>query len=223
MDSNREIFLDGPADFRRTIAAGLLQIGAVELRPNEPFTWSSGWKSPIYCDNRLILGYPILRDIVIDAYEEIVRNSFPSIDVIVGTATGGIAPAALLADRLGLPMVYVRSGAKEHGKQKQIEGKIVQGSRAIVIEDTLSTGKSSYHAVEAVQKEGLNVAAVFTVLSYDFEVAKERARKQGVPAYRLVHYDGLIETAVREGYVSENDADLLLSWRKSPETFGQVQ
>jgi orotate phosphoribosyltransferase len=221
MGSRQEIFLAGPDEYRQAIATGLLQIGAVELRPNEPFIWSSGWKSPIYCDNRLILGYPILRSLVIDAYEKIIKQSYPSIDVIVGTATGGIAPAALLAERLDLPMVYVRSGAKGHGKQKQVEGKVVPGSRAIVIEDTLSTGKSSYHAIEAVQEEGLQVAAVFTVLSYDFDVAKERASKFGIPAYRLVDYQSLIDIAVREGYVSEKDVNLLLSWRESPELFGQ--
>lgn len=221
MLSQDRVFLDGPDGYREAIAGGLLQIGAVELRPNEPFTWSSGWKSPIYCDNRLILGYPVLRSLVIDAYEEIVKRAFPSVDVIVGTATGGIAPAALLADRLGLPMVYVRSSSKEHGKQKQIEGKVVRGAHAIVIEDTLSTGKSSYNAVEAIQNEGIHASAVFTVLSYDFEVAKARARTSSVPAYRLVHYQGLIETAVLEGYVSEKDVELLLSWRESPELFGR--
>ncbi len=220
MKYDNDIFLDGPVNLGNTIADGLLQIGAVELSPKDPFTWSSGWKSPIYCDNRLILSYPILRDLVIDGYEEIVKQTFPSADVIVGTATGGIAPAALLSQRLGLPMVYVRSGAKDHGKQKRIEGKLVLGSHAIVIEDTLSTGKSSYSAVEAVQEEGVHVSAVFTVLSYDFDVAKALARKVGVPAYRLVHYQALIDVAVRGGYVSSEDVDLLLSWRKSPETFG---
>ncbi len=222
MSLNRIIpFVDGPRDLGRTIAAGLLQIGAVELRTNDVFTWSSGWKSPIYCDNRLILGYPVLRNLVIDGYESIVKTDFPSVDLVVGTATGGIAPAAFLAERLGLPMAYVRSGAKEHGQQKRAEGRIAPGARAIVVEDTLSTGKSSYQAVQVIQEEGLHVMAVFTVLSYDFQIAQERAKLAQVPAYRLVPFQELIDVALHRGYVSEQDMSMLMAWRESPETFAQ--
>jgi len=216
----KEMFLQSPLEMGESIAAGLLQIGAVELRPHEPFTWTSGWKSPIYCDNRLILGHPVLRDLVLQGFQSIIETKLPSVDLIVGTATAGIAPAGMLADRLGLPMAYVRGSAKEHGKQKRTEGKVVPGARAIIIEDTLSTGKSSYSAVEAVREEGMDVLAVFTVLSYDFEVARERAVSANVPAYRLVDYKTLIETAVAEGYVSDDDVELLMSWREAPDKFG---
>lgn len=202
------------------IANGLLQIGAVELRPQQPFTWSSGWKSPIYCDNRLILGFPILRDLVIDGFQTLVEKTFPSVDLIVGTATAGIPHAAILAERLNLPMAYVRSSAKEHGQQKRTEGKIRSGANALVIEDTLSTGKSSYAAVNALQEEGVHVLAVSTILSYDFAVAAERILASQVPAYRLVGYDTLIRIAIANGYVSQMDESLLLNWREAPESFG---
>lgn len=203
------------------IARGLLQIGAVELRPNNLFTWSSGWKSPIYCDNRLVLGSPLLRDLVVEGFESCVSRQFPGLDVVVGTATAGIAHAAMVADRLGLPTAYVRSSAKEHGKQKRTEGRIRQGDRAVVVEDTLSTGKSAYSAVDALLEEGADVLAVLSIVSYDFDSAAKRAEAIQVPAYRLVDYDTLIRVAEENGYVSSADVDLLLSWRAAPETFGR--
>ncbi|MFB5191571.1 orotate phosphoribosyltransferase [Alicyclobacillus fastidiosus] len=202
-----------------TLALGLLQIGAVELRPNQPFTWSSGWKSPIYCDNRLILGYPILRGQVAVAFEQIVRTDFPGVEVIVGTATAGIPHAAILADRLNLPNAYVRSQAKAHGQGKQIEGFVRPSMKAVVVEDTLSTGKSAYEAVASLQAAGVDVLAVFTILSYDFDIARERMEESGVPAYRLVPYRALVRVARERGVVTDADVELLMRWRESPSTF----
>jgi orotate phosphoribosyltransferase len=204
---------------KETLANGLLSIGAVELRPDTPFTWSSGWKSPIYCDNRLVLSYPVLRNIVMEGFTEVIEILFPSVEVIVGTATAGIPHASMLADRLGLPTAYVRGSAKEHGKQKRTEGKLYAGAHAVVIEDTLSTGKSAYSAIDALRAEGVVVDAVLTILSYEFAVATEKARESGVPAISLVHYEDIIQAGVQSGRVSEGDVARLLTWREAPEQF----
>lgn len=203
-----------------TIARGLLQIGAVELRPNQPFTWSSGWKSPIYCDNRLVLGYPILRDTVIASFEAIVVSELPAVELIAGAATGGIPHASILADRLGLPNAYVRSEAKAHGRGKQVEGYARPGMKAIVIEDTLSTGKSAYNAAQALRDAGVDVMAVLTILSYDFAVAQAKADETGIPAYRLVPYEALLQVALERGDIEESEIPLLMKWREAPDKFG---
>ncbi|MFO2549759.1 orotate phosphoribosyltransferase [Alicyclobacillus cycloheptanicus] len=199
----------------------MLQIGAVEIRTQDLFRWSSGWRSPIYCDNRLILGYPVLRGQVLEGFEAIVTEAYPGVDLIAGTATAGIPHAAALADRLGLPMAYVRSSAKGHGKQKRVEGKVFPGAAAIVVEDTLSTGTSAYDAVAALEEEGVRVLGVITIFSYDFEAARTRIRAAGVPAHRLVDYDTLVSTAVDQGVLGESDVAGLMAWRKNPETYGQ--
>ena len=211
--------LDSPSNCAAAIAKGLLQIRAVELRPSDPFTWSSGWKSPIYCDNRLILGYTALWRQVIRGFEDVVKMACPGVNLIAGTATAGIPHAAILADRLGLPMAYVRSSAKGHGKQKRVEGSIYSGARAIVIEDTLSTGGSSFSAVEALRDEGVEVLAVATIFSYDFDVAKGRASDAQVPVYRLLDYHTLIREAVAMGAVSDSDVDALMAWRDAPDRY----
>ncbi|TDY46626.1 orotate phosphoribosyltransferase [Alicyclobacillus sacchari] len=202
------------------IARGLLQIGAVELRPSQPFTWSSGWKSPIYCDNRLILGYPVLRNAVATGFEAIIDNELPAVELIAGAATGGIPHAAMLADRLGLPCAYVRSEAKAHGRGKQIEGYARPGMKAVVIEDTLSTGKSAYNAAQALRDAGVDVMAILTILSYDFDIANEKSIETGIPAYRLVPYEVLLQVALERNDIQESDIALLMQWRKSPDTFG---
>ncbi|MCL6548064.1 MAG: orotate phosphoribosyltransferase, partial [Alicyclobacillus sp.] len=202
-----------------SLANGLLQIRAVEIRPRDPFTWSSGWKSPIYCDNRLILGYPVLRGLVIRGFQSILEQRLPGVDLVAGAATGGIAHAALVADRLGLPTAYVRSGAKGHGRQKQCEGRIVPGMRAVMVEDTLSTGRSAYDAAAALQAEGVQVLAVCTIFSYDFDIARARAEATGIPAYRLVDYGTLIDVAVDAGYVSESEVSVLMKWRQAPDRY----
>jgi orotate phosphoribosyltransferase len=203
----------------RALARGLLQIRAVELRPHNPFTWSSGWKSPIYCDNRLILSYPALRQAVAASFEALVRERYPGADVIAGAATGGIAHAAWLADRLQLPMVYVRSNAKGHGQGRQVEGRLVPGARALVIEDTLSTGRSAYQVVDALRAAGADVLAVLSIFSYEFPQAGERARATGVPAHYLLNYETLVSVARDEGYIEADDVAILQEWRRHPESF----
>ncbi|EJY55828.1 orotate phosphoribosyltransferase [Alicyclobacillus hesperidum URH17-3-68] len=202
------------------IARGLLQIGAVELRPSQPFTWSSGWRSPIYCDNRLLLGYPVLRNAVVTGFEAIIENELPAVELIAGAATGGIPHAAMLADRMGLPCAYVRSEPKAHGRGKQIEGYARPGMKAVVIEDTLSTGKSAYNAAQALRDAGVDVISILTILSYDFDIASEKAIETGIPAYRLVPYEVLLQVALERGDIEESDIALLMKWRKSPDTFG---
>jgi orotate phosphoribosyltransferase len=220
MVMNKGAFLDSPLDVRGALALGLLQMGAVEIRPKEPFTWSSGWKSPIYCDNRLILGVPRVRDLVARGLAAILEQHYPALDLVAGAATGGIAHAAVVADRLGLPMAYVRSSAKDHGRQKRVEGRVFPGACAVVVEDTLSTGKSAYEAAEALQEEGVKVLAVCSIFSYDFPHAARRVEASGIPAYRLLDYQTLVEVAEQHGYVSADDVAQLLAWRMSPETYG---
>lgn len=215
-----QVFLDSPSSTGKSIAAGMLQIRAVEIRPTQLFTWSSGWKSPIYCDNRLILGYPVLRNQVIQGFSSIVEHFYPGVEVIAGAATGGIAHAAILADRLGLPTAYVRGSAKGHGRQRRVEGKVAAGTKAILIEDTLSTGKSAYEAVQGLQDEGVDVLAVCAIFSYDFAEAKQRIVDSNVPAHRLLDYQALITVASEQGYVQPADVQTLLDWRESPSTYG---
>ncbi|MCL6594122.1 MAG: orotate phosphoribosyltransferase [Alicyclobacillus sp.] len=212
--------LPSPLDVSRPLAAGLLQIRAVELRPQQPFTWSSGWKSPMYCDNRLILSYPVVREWVLRGLRSVVETHCPGVDLIAGAATGGIAHAAMLADRLGLASGYVRSSAKSHGTQRLVEGRTAPGMRAVVVEDTLSTGRSAYDAAAALQAEGVHVLAVLTIFSYDFAVARQRALDTGIPAFRLLTFDTLVEVAAEQGYIRPDEVELLLAWRRQPERYG---
>jgi len=205
---------------KHDIAAKLLEIGAVALQPNEPFTWSSGLKSPIYCDNRLTLAYPDVRRLIAAGLAELIRTQFPEADLIAGTATAGIPHAAWVSERLGLPMCYVRSQAKAHGKGKQIEGKAEPGQRVVVIEDLISTGGSSLAAVRALKEAGCEVLGVAAIFTYGLDKAKQAFAKENLPAYTLTDYDTLIETAVRLGAVSEHDLATLRKWRENPEEWG---
>ncbi|WP_067931532.1 orotate phosphoribosyltransferase [Alicyclobacillus kakegawensis] len=205
----------------RVLARGLLQIRAVQLDTRNLFTWSSGWKSPIYCDNRLILSYPLLRRQVADGFEAWVKNNAPGAEVVAGAATGGIAHAAWLSERLQLPMVYVRSSAKGHGRGRQVEGRLPSDARTLVIEDTLSTGRSAYQVVDALRQQGAQVLAVLAIFSYGFPQTDERARESGVPAHALLDYDTLLQVARSEGYIDSGDMEVLRDWRRNPETFGQ--
>ncbi|QSO53854.1 orotate phosphoribosyltransferase [Alicyclobacillus curvatus] len=202
------------------LARSLLQIKAVEIHPENPFTWSSGWKSPIYCDNRMILGYPLCFDQVERGFIKAISELTPGVDVIAGTATAGIPHAAAVARVLKLPMAYVRGSAKGHGKQKQVEGRIGAGLSAVVIEDTLSTGRSAFEAVEALRAEGMDVLAVFSIFSYDFAISREKAEAAEIPAHRLLGFDTLISTAVAESYVDKSYLEVLQNWRLHPEQFG---
>ncbi|WJQ12968.1 orotate phosphoribosyltransferase [Geobacillus stearothermophilus] len=206
---------------KHDIAAKLLEIGAVALQPNEPFTWSSGLKSPIYCDNRLTLAYPDVRRTIADGLAELIRTHFPKADLIAGTATAGIPHAAWVSERLELPMCYVRSQAKAHGKGKQIEGQAEPGQRVVVIEDLISTGGSSLAAVRALKEAGCEVLGVAAIFTYGLEKAKQAFAEENLPAYTLTDYDTLIETAVRLGAVSEHDLATLRKWRENPEEWGK--
>ncbi|KJE26526.1 orotate phosphoribosyltransferase [Geobacillus kaustophilus] len=205
---------------KHDIAAKLLEIGAVALQPNEPFTWSSGLKSPIYCDNRLTLAYPDVRRTIADGLAELIRTHFREADLIAGTATAGIPHAAWVSERLDLPMCYVRSQAKAHGKGKQIEGKAEPGQRVVVIEDLISTGGSSLTAVRALKEAGCDVLGVAAIFTYGLEKAKQAFAEANLPAYTLTDYNTLIETAVRLGAVSEHDLATLRKWRENPEEWG---
>lgn len=205
----------------KEIATHLLRIGAVSLEPNEPFTWSSGLKSPIYCDNRLTLAYPNVRSAIADGLVELIRTHFSNVEAIAGTATAGIPHAAWVSERMNLPMCYVRSQAKAHGKGKQIEGKAEPGQRVVVIEDLISTGGSSLNAVRALKEAGCEVLGVAAIFTYGLEKAKQAFAENKVEVHTLTDYDTLIEIAVGLGVVTEQDLVTLRKWRESPEEWGK--
>lgn len=202
------------------VASHLLEIGAVALRPQEPFTWTSGIKSPIYCDNRLTLSFPAVRNYIADAFAELIRDSYPDAEVIAGTATAGIPHAAWVADKLGLPMAYIRDKAKGHGKQNQIEGLIAPGQKVIVIEDLISTGGSSIKAAQAVQEAGGLPLAVLAIFSYELDRAVDAFAAAELPLQSLSNYSTLINVALAQGKIAESDVALLQSWRQNPAAFG---
>jgi len=206
---------------RKEIAIQLLQIGAVSLSPSAPFTWASGIKSPIYCDNRLTLAYPVVRSMIAEGLVSLIRTHFPNVEVIAGTATAGIPHAAWTSDRLHLPMCYVRSQAKGHGKGKQIEGKVENGQKVVVVEDLISTGGSSLSAVRALREAGCNVLGVVAIFTYGLEKGKQAFQDEHIPVYTLTDYDTLIEAAVGLGVVTEQELATLRAWRNEPETWGQ--
>ncbi|KYD07219.1 orotate phosphoribosyltransferase [Saccharococcus caldoxylosilyticus] len=206
---------------KKEIATHLLEIGAVSLEPNEPFTWSSGLKSPIYCDNRLTLAYPHVRSAIADGLAALIHTHFPDAEVIAGTATAGIPHAAWVSERLNLPMCYVRSQAKGHGKGKQIEGKVEKGQKVVVVEDLISTGGSSLKAVRSLKEAGCNVFGVVAIFTYGLEKAKQAFAEENVSIYTLTDYDTLIETAVALGFVTGQDLATLRKWRENPEEWGK--
>ncbi|MED4968648.1 orotate phosphoribosyltransferase [Geobacillus sp. NFOSA3] len=206
---------------KKEIAAHLLEIGAVSLEPQEPFTWSSGLKSPIYCDNRLTLAYPNVRNAIADGLTKLIRAHFSNVEAIAGTATAGIPHAAWVSERLNLPMCYVRSQAKGHGKGKQIEGKVDKGQKVVVVEDLISTGGSSLNAVRALREAGCQVLGIVAIFTYGLEKAKQAFAENNVEVYTLTDYDTLIETAVELGVVTEQDLTTLRKWRENPEEWGK--
>ncbi|MEJ7540997.1 orotate phosphoribosyltransferase [Staphylococcus intermedius] len=197
----------------KLIAKSLLDIEAVSLSPNEMFTWSSGIQSPIYCDNRVTLGYPEVRTAIRDGLIELIQQHFAEVEIVSGTATAGIPHAAYISDKMNLPMNYVRSKSKSHGKQNQIEGARSEGKKVVVIEDLISTGGSSITAVEALQEAGAEVLGVVAIFTYGLNKADETFKAAGVPFYTLSHYDELIEVAREEGKISEADIQTLVEWR----------
>ena len=204
----------------RKLAAGLLRIGAVLLRPDEPFTWASGWRSPIYCDNRRILSDPQLRSMVAEAFAEKVTALYPEAEVVAGVATGAIAHGVLAADRLGKPFVYVRPKPKDHGTGSQIEGNLPEGAKVVVIEDLISTGMSSLAAVDALRKAGAEVLGMVAIFTYGFDLAADRFKEAGVRLSTLSNYGSLIDEATSAGVVKASDAEVLRSWRLNPANWG---
>lgn len=209
------------AQISEQLAAHLLHIKAVALRPQQPFTWTSGIQSPIYCDNRLTMGYPEIREFIADAFAAVIRERYPAAEVIAGTATAGIPHAAWVAQKLNLPMAYVRDKAKGHGKENQIEGLIWEGQKVIVIEDLISTGGSSIKAAKAVEQAGAIPLAVLAIFSYQLDKADQAFAAAGVKLETLSNYTTLMEVALREGMIQESALGLLRSWRQNPTVFGQ--
>jgi len=203
------------------IAKSLLKIGAVALRPNEPFTWTSGLKSPIYCDNRLTMGYPEIRDMIAEGFSTIIRERYQDAAIIAGTSTAGIPHAAWVSQKLNLPMAYIRDKAKGHGKQNQIEGRIAEGQKVIVIEDLISTGGSSLKAAQAVREAGGEVLAVLAIFTYQFDSAAKSFEDDGFQLETLSNYSALIQEAAQQGLVAEADVATLQAWRQNPQSFGK--
>lgn len=203
-------------DTKRLIARDLLKIKAVFFRPEEPFTWASGNKSPVYCDNRLTLTSPEVRLDVENALAEAVRKHFPDAEVLMGTATAGIAHAAITAHLMGLPMGYVRSGAKDHGRQNRIEGRLEPGQKVVVIEDLISTGGSVLEVVDALKEEGAEVLGIVSIFTYGMKKASERFAAAGIEAYSITDFDTTVDEAAKEGYIKPEDAWRLIAFRNDP-------
>lgn len=203
-------------NIRTHIARHLLSIGAVFLRPDEPFVWASGIKSPIYCDNRLILTAPEARNEVEQAIADTVRREYPEAQVLMGTATAGIAHAAIAAHLLGLPMGYVRSGSKDHGRRNQIEGKLTPGERVVVIEDLISTGGSVLDTVAALRAAGAEVLGVISIFTYGMAKGRQRLAEAGVKCVSLTDLDTIVQVGVQQGYITQGDVARLLAFRDDP-------
>lgn len=198
------------------IANSLLEIGAVSLSPNDPFTWSSGLKSPIYCDNRLTLSFPDIRKSIANGLVSLIKEHFPEVEIIAGTATAGIPHAAWVSDIMNLPMCYVRSKAKGHGKGNQIEGKVTKGQRVVVVEDLISTGGSVITAASALREAGCDVLGVVSIFTYELEAGKEKLDQAKLTAYSLSDYSTLIQAAVQKEIITVADLEKLKNWRKNP-------
>jgi len=198
------------------IAKSLLQVKAVKLNPKKPFTWASGWKSPIYCDNRLTMSYPQIRTYIRQEFVKMIREEVGDIDIVVGVATGGIGIGALVAQEMGLPFAYVRSSQKSHGLTNQIEGVVESGQRAVVIEDLISTGGSSMKAVEALREVGCNVKAMIAIFNYGFDVATQTFAKAKCRMLSLSNYDALIEYAQSSDLLKKGEFTELKKWRTNP-------
>ncbi|MFC7784430.1 orotate phosphoribosyltransferase [Rossellomorea sp. GCM10028870] len=205
---------------KQEIAKKLLDIEAVFLNPTEPFTWSSGIKSPIYCDNRLTLSYPTVRDEISTGLVEIIKEQFPQVEVIAGTATAGIPHAAWVSEKLNLPMCYVRSKAKAHGKGKQIEGKATPGQKVVVVEDLISTGGSCITAVNALREAGCEVLGVAAIFTYELEKGKRMLGEHDIKAYALSDYSSLLDIALQNSIIREEDLEQLKLWSENPEKWG---
>jgi len=203
----------------RQIVSGLLDIEAIKLNLEEPFTWASGWKSPIYCDNRLALSYTDKRDYIKQALANAIRLTFKNVETIAGVATAGIPQGVLVADELALPFIYVRSKPKGHGLTNQIEGKILEGQKVVVIEDLVSTGGSSIKAVEALREAGMQVLGMISIFTYGFDLAYENFRKANIHFQSLSDYSTMIEVAMEKKLIMKEQVQRLKAWRKSPDSW----
>lgn len=206
----------------RQVAEGLLNVGAVSLKPDDPFTWASGLHSPIYCDNRVTLSDPDTRSLIASGLATLVDENFPDVQVVAGTATAGIAHAALAADRLSKPMVYVRSKPKDHGKGNQIEGRLAEGASVVMVEDLISTGGSVLDAAAAVQREGGRVLGVLAIFSYELEKGRRAFEEAGLPLYTLSTYPTLIEVAAVSGRISADQRAALATWSADPQAWSDA-
>ena len=207
-------------DIKKQFAQKLMDIKAIKLQPNDPFTWASGWKSPIYTDNRKTLGHPSLRSFVKLELCHVIQKQFPEAEAVAGVATGAIAQGVLVAEELGLPYCYVRPKPKDHGMGNQVEGEIKKGSKVIVVEDLISTGGSSLKAVAALREYGVEVIGMVASFTYGFPVAEEAFREAGVKLITLSNYDAVIEQAAETGYIKEEEKAVLAEWRKDPSVWG---
>ncbi|MGM0844538.1 MAG: orotate phosphoribosyltransferase [Bacillota bacterium] len=205
---------------KKEIAQQLLNIEAVFLKPNDPFTWSSGLKSPIYCDNRLTISYPEVRRMIAQGIAENIKNHFPDAEMIAGTATAGIPHAAWISEILDLPMCYVRSKPKAHGKGSQIEGKVSKGQKVVVVEDLISTGGSCISAVNALRAEGCEVLGVAAIFTYELQSGIDKLAEADIKAVSLSDYSSLLEAAHENKYIEERDLEALVSWKENPEEWG---
>jgi orotate phosphoribosyltransferase len=203
------------------VAEFLLQIKAIKLQPNNPFTWVSGWKSPIYCDNRITLSHPTIRTYIRQQLTIVIQEKFGSVGCIAGVATAGIPQGALVAQELGLPFIYVRAKPKDHGTGNMIEGDVLTGKRVVVIEDLISTGKSSLQAVSTLREAGYDVAGLAAIFSYGFDIAAENFKNANCPFITLSNYTALLQYAEEHQYISRKDVEVLREWRESPSTWGQ--
>lgn len=203
-------------DTSKRIAKHLLDIQAVTLSPNNPYTWASGIKSPIYCDNRITMSYPLIRNDIAKSLVELIRKEYPEVEVIAGTATAGIPQACWVADLMDLPMVYIRSKAKDHGKENQIEGRITQGQKMVIIEDLISTGGSVLDACEAARREGAVVLGVAAIFTYELPKGLLNFQEKNIKLHTLTNYSVLVEEALLSAFILESDLETLKEWKKNP-------
>ena len=207
-------------NFREKTAEILLKLEAIKLSPNNPFTWASGWKSPIYCDNRIILSDSNSRNLIANNFAKIITNKYKDTEVIAGVATGAIGIGMLVAQKLDLPFVYVRPEAKKHGRKNQVEGKVMQNQKVVVIEDLISTGMSSLNAVKALKDLNLNILGMIAIFTYDFQISKRNFTKENVHLDSLCDYSLLLKKAVETEYISNDNLKTLSAWNRDPENWG---
>jgi orotate phosphoribosyltransferase len=209
------------SNFQVEVAQRLLQINTIKIQPSSPFTWASGWLAPIYCDNRKILSYPSTRDFICEQFTRLIQEKYPNAEVIAGVATGAIAHGVLVAEKLGLPFIYVRPQPKSHGLENMIEGDLKAGQKVVIIEDLISTGGSSIHAAEAILNYGGDVLGMLAIFTYNFPIANQNFENAGIKLDTLSNYQTLIELAMQNGEITAEELESLKAWRENPSTWGR--